>query len=103
MEKHSFQIKGMCCGQEVGLLRSEVAPIVGGDERLSFDLLQSRMTISGSIDANVAESVMAAVARTGMEAVPSGDACSAGVCAAKGESAWEKHGRFSHVHRAASC
>jgi Cd2+/Zn2+-exporting ATPase len=94
MEKHSFRIKGMCCGQEVGLLRSEVAPVVGGDERLSFDLLRSRMTISGSIDASVAESVMAAVARTGMEAVPSEDACSAGVCATKGESAWEKHGRL---------
>ncbi|MGA2026794.1 MAG: heavy metal translocating P-type ATPase [Syntrophobacteraceae bacterium] len=94
MEKHSFRIKGMCCGQEVGLLRSEVAPVVGGDERLSFDLLRSRMTISGSIDASVVESVMAAVARTGMEAVPSGDACSAGVCATKGESAWEKHGRL---------
>ncbi|MGD0397721.1 MAG: heavy metal translocating P-type ATPase [Syntrophobacteraceae bacterium] len=94
MEKHSFQIKGMCCGQEVELLKSEVAPIVGGDQRISFDLLQSRMTISGSIDASVSERVMAAVARTGMEAVPSGEVCSAGVCAAKGGSAWEKHGRF---------
>ncbi len=52
------------------------------------------MTISGSLDANVAERVMAAVARTGMEAVPSEDACPAGVCATKGESAWEKHGRL---------
>ncbi|MGO8944472.1 MAG: heavy metal translocating P-type ATPase, partial [Syntrophobacteraceae bacterium] len=62
--------------------------------RLSFDLLQSRMTISGSIDASVSESVMAAVARTGMEAVPSGEVCPAGVCAAKGGSAWEKHERL---------
>jgi Cd2+/Zn2+-exporting ATPase len=94
METHSFRIKGMCCGQEVGLLRSEVAPLVGGDQKLSFDLLQSRMTISGSMDASVAESVMAAVARTGMEAVPSEDTCAAGVCATQGESAWEKHGRL---------
>ena len=94
MEKHSFRIKGMCCGEEVGLLRSEVAPVVGGDQRLSFDLLQSRMTISGSLDASLAESVMAAVARTGMKAVPSEDACSAGVCAAKGDSVWEKHGKL---------
>ncbi len=94
MEKHSFRIKGMCCGQEVGLLRSEVAPVVGGDERLSFDLLRSRMTISGSIDASVAESIMAAVARTGMEAVPTEDACPSGACATSGESAWEKHGRL---------
>ena len=94
MEKHSFQIKGMCCGDEIGLLRSEVAPLVGGDERLSFDLLKSRMTISGSLDASVAESVLAAVARTGMEAVPSEDACAAGICATKGDSVWEKHGRL---------
>ncbi len=84
----------MCCGEEIGLLRSEVAPLVGGEERLSFDLLQSRMTISGSLDANVAESVMEAVARTGMEAVPSEGACAAGVCATNGESAREEHGRL---------
>src|SRR5208282_5892914 len=94
MEKHSFRIKGMCCGEEIGLLRSEVAPLVGGDERLSFDLLQSRMTISGSLDASVVESVMAAVAGTGMEAVPFEDACAAGLCATKGESVWEEHGRL---------
>ncbi len=84
----------MCCGEEVGLLRSEVASVVGGEQRLSFDLLQSRMTISGSLDATLAESVMAAVARTGMEAVPTEDACAAGVCATIGESVWEKHGRL---------
>ena len=57
MERHSFRIKGMCCGEEVGLLKSEVAPLVGGDERLSFDLLRSRMTISGSLDANIVERI----------------------------------------------
>ncbi len=94
MERHSFRIKGMCCGEEVGLLRSEVAPLVGGEDKLSFDLLQSRMTISGSLDANVAQRVIAAVARTGMEAVPSEESCAAGVCASSGEGVWEKHGRL---------
>ncbi|MGA2228508.1 MAG: cation-transporting P-type ATPase, partial [Syntrophobacteraceae bacterium] len=94
METHSFRIKGMCCGEEVGLLKSEVAPLIGGDERLSFDLLRSRMTIVGSLDPNVVERIRTAVARTGMEAVPSEEGCSAGVCAAEVESTWEKHGRL---------
>ena len=94
METHSFRIKGMCCGEEVGLLKSEVAPLIGGDERLSFDLLRSQMTIVGSLDANVVERIRTAVARTGMEAVPSEESCSAGVCATEVESAWEKHGRL---------
>ena len=84
----------MCCGEEVGLLRSEVAPIVGGDDRISFDLLRSVMTISGSVDPHVAEMVMTAVARTGMEAVPSEDGCAAGVCAVNSESVWANHGRL---------
>lgn len=93
MEKHSFRIKGMCCGEETGLLRSEVAPLVG-DDRLSFDLLQSRMIISGSLDANAAQRVMAAVAKTGMTAVPLDDNCAAGVCAIRAENLWESHGRL---------
>ena len=94
METHSFRIKGMCCGEEVGLLKSEVAPLVGGNERLSFDLLRSQMTIVGSLDANVLERIRTAVARTGMEAVPAEERCAAGVCATDVESTWEKHGRL---------
>jgi Cd2+/Zn2+-exporting ATPase len=84
----------MCCGEEVGLLRSEVAPLVGGEDKLSFDLLSSRMTINGSLDANAAEKITAAVARTGMEAVPVEAGCPSGFCATNGESIWEKHGRL---------
>ena len=94
METHSFRIKGMCCGEEVGLLKSEVAPLVGGDEKLSFDLLRNRMTIIGNLDPNVVERIRTAVARTGMEAVPSEEHCSAGVCPTEVESTWEKHGRL---------
>jgi len=84
----------MCCGEEVGLLRSEVAPLVGGDDKLSFDLLQSSMTISASLNADAAQKVMAAVAKTGMEAVPSADVCAIGVCAAGGGGLWENQGRL---------
>ena len=101
METHSFRIKGMCCGEEVGLLKSEVAPLIGGDERLSFDLLRSQMTIAGSLDPNVVEMIRTAVARTGMGAVPSEESCSAGVCATGAESAWESMEGCSHALRAA--
>ncbi|MDR3556257.1 MAG: heavy metal translocating P-type ATPase [Syntrophobacteraceae bacterium] len=93
MEKHSFRIKGMCCGEEVGLLRSEIAPLVGADN-LSFDLLASLMTVSGQLDPKVSDKVLAAVARTGMAAVSLDGLCAAGVCPVAEESLWEKHGRF---------
>ncbi len=94
MEKHSFRIKGMCCGEEVGMLRSEVAPLVGGEDNLSFDLLRSLMTISGNLDGKVSEKVIAAVARTGMEAVSFDGFCGTGVCPVTEENIWDRHGRF---------
>ncbi len=84
----------MCCGEEVGLLRSEVAPLVGGEDNISFDLLRSVMTISGDLDEKVSEKIIAAVARTGMEAAPFDGLCASGVCAAAEENLWEKHGRL---------
>ncbi len=71
----------MCCGDEIGMLKSELTPLLGGAERLSFDLLQSRMTINGTLDAGASERIRAAVARTGMEAIPFEESCVAGVCA----------------------
>jgi Cd2+/Zn2+-exporting ATPase len=84
----------MCCGEEVGLLKSEVAPLVGGAERLSFDLLRSSMIISGSLDTGMVERIRGAVARTGMEAVPEGDACVSGACALGAGGIREKYGRL---------
>ena len=84
----------MCCGEEIGLLKSEVAPLVGGDERLSFDLLRSRMTISGSLDANVVERIRRPSPGRAWRQFPRRSVCAAGVCATEGESAWEKHGRL---------
>lgn len=81
MERHSFRIKGMCCGDEVGLLKSELSHIVGDTERLTFDLLQSRMTINGALDDKTVEAIREAVAKTGMEAVPENGDCPTGVCA----------------------
>ncbi|MGC8493983.1 MAG: heavy metal translocating P-type ATPase, partial [Syntrophobacteraceae bacterium] len=95
MEKHPFRIKGMCCGEEVGLLRSEVAHLVGGESNLSFDLLNSVMTINGDLGASDSEKIVAAIARTGMEAVPLGSLCASGTCpVAEQESILEKNGNL---------
>lgn len=91
-EKTSFQIKGMCCGEEISLLKAEILPIVGQENSLSFDLLESKMVINGVLDESMVDKIRAAVARTGMEATPWNDACASG-CSV-GESAWERHGRL---------
>ncbi len=64
-----FKISGMDCAEEVSLLRREIGPLAGGEEHLSFDLLKGKMTVSGSAAAD-AETIIRAVARTGMRAEP---------------------------------
>jgi Cd2+/Zn2+-exporting ATPase len=60
-----LKIHGLDCAEEVAALRREVGPVVGGEDRLSFDLLGGIMTVVAPTPANV---VVAAVARTGMRA-----------------------------------
>ncbi len=91
MEKNSFHIKGMCCGEEIELLRSEVEPLVGDVGDLSFDLLEGKMTVGSRLDSEGIERVIAAVARTGMKAVPLNGECPTGVCAVSG-GMFERHG-----------
>lgn len=58
----------MTCADEVDILRREVGPVVGGAERLSFDVLNSRMTVAPGAPAVAPGQVVEAVARTGMRA-----------------------------------
>ena len=62
-----FRIRGMDCAEECAILRSEIGPVVGGDDKLSFDILRGRMTVSGAASI-AADVVIKAVARTGMRA-----------------------------------
>lgn len=73
MNEAAFKIHGTDCAEEVGVLKREVAPVAGGEERLGFDILNAKMTIRGQAPPDV-EAVMAAVARTGMRAEPWRDA-----------------------------
>ncbi|MCF1506009.1 cadmium-translocating P-type ATPase [Afifella sp. H1R] len=65
-----FKIHGMDCGDEVAVLKREVGPIVSGDDKLAFDLINGRMSIAGNPDSTVLAQVEKAVARTGMRAEP---------------------------------
>ena len=67
-KKQSFKIRGMDCAEEVAILKRELGPLVGGEDRLSFDILKARMTVeTASIEASERE-IVKAVERTGMGA-----------------------------------
>ncbi len=64
----AFKIHGMDCAEEVAVLKGEVGPIVGGEDRLGFDILNGRMTVAPASVEISPESIQQAVARTGMRA-----------------------------------
>ncbi len=84
----SFRIEGMDCAEEVSVLNRAVGPLVGGVENLAFDVLNARMTVQRPPDGVTADSVVAAVARTGMTARPWTDTPSS-----DDATAWKRHGR----------
>lgn len=79
----------MDCAEEVTILKRAVGPVVGGEDRLAFDILNAKMTVHASDDLQ-SEEVVAAVGRTGMRAEPwSRDRASA-----KDGGLWSRHGRM---------
>jgi Cd2+/Zn2+-exporting ATPase len=66
--KLSFKIHGMDCAEEVMLLRRELGTVVGGEDRLSFDILGGKMTVAPSPEDISPETIVNAVARTGLRA-----------------------------------
>jgi Cd2+/Zn2+-exporting ATPase len=66
-DRQQFRIHGMDCAEEVAVLKREIGPVVGGEERLAFDILRGKMTVlsKASIGSNA---VIEAVNRTGMRA-----------------------------------
>jgi Cd2+/Zn2+-exporting ATPase len=63
----ALRVHGLDCAEEVTALKRAVGPLVGGEERLGFDVLSGKMTVPGEIDL---EAVLGAVASTGMSAEP---------------------------------
>ncbi len=63
-----FRVRGMDCAEEVAVLKSAVGPVVGGEERLAFDILNGRMIVSVEPSDVNADAISKAVAGTGMRA-----------------------------------
>ena len=68
--RQEFKVQGLDCPDEVAVLKREVGPVVGGDAHLTFDILNARMIVNAGPDEVAPEKIVAAVARTGMRAVP---------------------------------
>jgi Cd2+/Zn2+-exporting ATPase len=82
-----YKIRGMDCAEEVAILKREVGPLVGGEDRLSFDILKARMTVAAP---RVAEGdILKAVERTGMRAQVWQEATER----AEPEGFWQRRGR----------
>jgi Zn2+/Cd2+-exporting ATPase len=67
MKAMYFKVWGMDCAEEVGVLKSQLGPLVGGADRLSFDVLNGKMTVSPLAKLST-EQIISAVAKTGMTA-----------------------------------
>ena len=80
----TFRVLGMCCAEEVGLLKRELAPLVGGEQNLRFDLINAKLTVTGGSCA--AQQLIATVGATGMTAQPWEQASAP-------ESPWQRHGQ----------
>src|SRR6056297_359735 len=63
-----LRIHGMDCAEEVSLVKRELVPLLGGDERLSFDLLNGRLTVDLAGTDLADGDVLAAIERTGLKA-----------------------------------
>jgi Cd2+/Zn2+-exporting ATPase len=60
----------MDCAEEVAVLRQAVGPVVGGADRLAFDVLNGRMSVADAASQIQDQIIVKAVATTGMSAAP---------------------------------
>jgi len=82
-----FRVRGMDCAEETTALRRELAPLVGGEERLGFDLLSGKLVVDVSPEGPTAAQILAGIERTGLRAEPWVDH------AATREEGWSRHAR----------
>ncbi len=66
----AYAVRGLDCAEEVAVLKQAVGPLVGGADRLAFDILNGRMTVAANEREVADEAIFKAVAATGMSAVP---------------------------------
>lgn len=68
-QKIEYHISGLCCAEEVNLLRRTLGPLIG-EENLSFDLLNARLTIAVPNGPPEESRLVGAINSTGMKATP---------------------------------
>lgn len=64
----TFKIEGLDCAEEVATLKSAIGPLVGGGDKLAFDVLNGRMTLLSDAEPVAEKIIIKAVAATGMQA-----------------------------------
>ncbi len=65
--KQIYKVTGMDCAEEIAVLKREIGPLVGGEDKLSFDLLNGKMIVESATPFSD-DDVTKGVARTGMRA-----------------------------------
>ncbi len=83
-----YRVKGLDCAEEVAVLRKEVGRLPGVTD-LDFDPLNARMGVVHDPAQSTAEDIIAAVAATGMSAVPWDERLKQAP-----EAFWERYGRL---------
>ena len=63
-----FKIQDMDCVEEVSILKRELSSLVGGEERLFFDILNRRMTVKPLSMDVTSTVIIQAINQTGMRA-----------------------------------
>ena len=84
-----FHIQGMDCAEEVTLLKRELVPLLGTEDRLGFDLLRARLTVNTRQTDLSEQDILAAIERTGLKAKP-------WYASTQGDGSltfWDRHGR----------
>lgn len=64
----TFKIEGLDCVEEVSILKSGIGPLVGGSDKLVFDVINGRMTITNEAEYLAEKDIIKAVSTTGMKA-----------------------------------
>ena len=64
----AYQVRGLDCAEEVAVLRQAVGPVLGGADRLAFDVLNGRMTVAEEAREVSEQAILEAIASTGMSA-----------------------------------
>lgn len=84
-----LRIQGMDCVEEVSLLKRELVPLLGSEERLGFDLLNGKLSVDLSQTEVTSGQVFAAIQRTSLKAEVWNDKRGDPV----GQSFWQRHPR----------